>query len=149
MPRLRSTTKAFSMSPLASWRALRQSPMGAPDFSRSSLTCLASIFTASDISFPLVHSFDEFVEFFAVGRFVVRCRTCERHCFHGHRLPACGVAEVSPLDKQQNNDCRYRNTASKEHLHGCHGSLLAQLYVAPSALGRLIPVYLGLRPRLV
>ena len=47
MPRLRRTTKAFSMSPLASWRALRQSPMGAPDFSRSSLTSFASILGVS------------------------------------------------------------------------------------------------------
>src|ERR1700691_3001204 len=45
MPRLRSTTNASSMSPLASCRAFRQSPMGAPDFSRSSFTNLASIFS--------------------------------------------------------------------------------------------------------
>ena len=38
-----------SMSPLASCRALRQSPMGAPDFSRSSLTSFASIFTAVSV----------------------------------------------------------------------------------------------------
>ena len=58
MPRLRRTTKASSMSPLASCRALRQSPMGAPDFSRSSLTSLASIFTASVV---------DIISFFLLG----------------------------------------------------------------------------------
>jgi hypothetical protein len=56
MPRLRSTTNASSISPLASCRAFRQSPIGAPDFSRSSFTSLASIFTASvvDIILPSI-----------------------------------------------------------------------------------------------
>ena len=44
-PRLRSTTTACSMSPLASVRAFLQSIMGAPVFSRSSFTCAAEIFT--------------------------------------------------------------------------------------------------------
>src|ERR1700738_1458611 len=56
MPRLRSTTNASSISPFVSWRALRQSPMGAPDFSRSSFTNFASIFSLtvilSSFSFP-------------------------------------------------------------------------------------------------
>src|SRR3954468_15568565 len=44
MPFLRSTTNACSRSPLASVRAFLQSIMGAPDLSRSSLTCAAEIF---------------------------------------------------------------------------------------------------------
>src|SRR3954462_6806730 len=45
MPRLRRTTNASSMFPLVSCRAFRQSPMGAPDFSRRSFTNFASIFS--------------------------------------------------------------------------------------------------------
>src|ERR1035437_5746514 len=45
MPRLRRTTNASSMLPLVSCNAFRQSPMGAPDFSRSSFTNFASIFS--------------------------------------------------------------------------------------------------------
>jgi hypothetical protein len=37
--------KRASMSPLVSCKAFRQSPIGAPDFSRSSFTSLASIFS--------------------------------------------------------------------------------------------------------
>src|SRR5580765_1004049 len=44
-PFLRRTTTAASKSPLASVRACLQSIMGAPVFSRSSLTCAAEIFT--------------------------------------------------------------------------------------------------------
>src|SRR5215471_14356621 len=44
-PFLRRTTTAASRSPLASVRACLQSIMGAPVFSRSSLTCAAEIFT--------------------------------------------------------------------------------------------------------
>ena len=43
MPRLRSTTMACSISPFASVSAFLQSIMGAPDFSRSSLTIVAVI----------------------------------------------------------------------------------------------------------
>ena len=56
MPRLRSTTNAASISPLASCSAFRQSPIGAPDFSRSSFTCFASIFTAAPVVIALFFS---------------------------------------------------------------------------------------------
>src|SRR5579863_407233 len=45
MPRLRSTTNASSMLPFVSCNAFRQSPIGAPDFSRRSFTNFASIFS--------------------------------------------------------------------------------------------------------
>src|ERR1035441_6135002 len=60
MPRLRRTTNAPSMSPCVSCKAFRQSPTGAPDFSLSSFTSLASIF-----------SLTVFVSLFLVARFPV------------------------------------------------------------------------------
>ena len=47
MPRLRRTTNACFHVALRLLQRLRQSPMGAPDFSRSSLTSFASIFSVS------------------------------------------------------------------------------------------------------
>src|ERR1700678_3392451 len=80
MPRLRSTTNASSMGPLVSCKAFRQSPIGAPDFSRSSFTNLASIFSLTVV----------------ISLFLISLTPCGVHLF---RPRPCDLGWHAQMDK--------------------------------------------------